>query len=73
MNQEMSKEKLPQIFEGYNADDIWNIDETGCFWRALPGKELGQMKKESKSGKKSEERVTIAFVVNISESPATLN
>lgn len=58
------KERLPQIVEGYKAEDIWNVDETGCFWRALPDKGLGQMKKECKGGKKSKHRVTIAFFVN---------
>jgi hypothetical protein len=58
------KERLPQILEGYKAEDIWNVDETGCFWKALPDKGLGQMKAECKGGKKSKHRVTIAFFVN---------
>ena len=32
------KERLPHILEGYSPEDIWNLDETGCFWRALPDK-----------------------------------
>ena len=32
------KERLPEILEGYTAQNIWNIDETECFWRALPEK-----------------------------------
>ena len=66
------RERLPQIVEGYNTEDIWNIDATGCFWKALPDKGLGQVKKECKGGKKSKLRVTIAFIVNAaggSESP----
>ena len=39
-------------------------DETGCFWRALSDKRLGQMKQDCKDGKKSKHRVTIAFFVN---------
>ena len=23
---------------GWNACDVWNMDETGCFWRGLPEK-----------------------------------
>ena len=58
------KERLPQILEGYKAEDIWNVDETGCFWKALPNKGMVQMKTECKGGKKSKHRVTIAFFVN---------
>ncbi len=32
------KERLPELVEGYSTDDIWNMDETGLFWRALPDK-----------------------------------
>lgn len=58
------KERLPEIVQGYKPQDIWNIDETGCFWKALPDKGLGQMKAECKGGKKSKQRLTIAFFVN---------
>ena len=29
------KERLPELVRGYPAENIWNLDETGCFWRAL--------------------------------------
>ena len=32
-----SMERLPEIIQGYSADDIWNIDESGLFFKALPG------------------------------------
>ena len=32
------KERLPQILDGYDRKDIWNMDETGCFWKTLPDK-----------------------------------
>ena len=35
------KERIPEIIHGYSAKDIWNMEETGCFWRALPDKGLG--------------------------------
>ena len=53
------KEQLPEILEGYTAQDIWNIDETGCFWRALLREE-----KFCHGGKKSKLRVTVALFVN---------
>lgn len=55
------KERLPQILVGYKAEDIWNVVETGCFWKTLPDK---GMKTEWNGGKKSKHRVTIAFFVN---------
>ena len=30
------KKRLPEILWGYKKEDIYNLDETGCFWRALP-------------------------------------
>ena len=45
-------ERLPLILEGYEAQDIWNTDETGCFWKALPDKGLAERKKQCKGGKK---------------------
>ena len=58
------KERLPHILKGYSAQDIWNLDETGCFWRALPDKSFGQRTKECKGGKKSKQRMTVTFIVN---------
>ena len=34
------KERLPDILHGYSTDDIWNLDETGCFWRAFAGQRI---------------------------------
>ena len=50
---------------GYKAEDVWNKDETGCFYRALPDKSLSEKKKECKGGEKSKERLTIAFFANV--------
>lgn len=58
------KERLPELLEGKKAEDIWNLDETGCFWRALPDKGLCQKSKACKGGKKSKERITVALIVN---------
>ena len=58
------KERLPDILHGYSADDIWNLDETGCFWRALPDKGFNQRAKDCKGGKQSKQRITVTFIVN---------
>ena len=65
-------QRVPSVIEGYEARNIWNTDETGCFWRALPDKGLGTAKQECKGGKKSKHRITVTIFVNAlgeSESP----
>ena len=57
------KERLPELVEGYAKDDIWNMDETGVFWQALPDRGFGSKGRQCKGGKKSKQRVTIAFFV----------
>ena len=58
------KERLPEIVQGYSSEDVWNLDETGFFWKALPDKGFGQKVKECKGGKKCKQRITITFIVN---------
>ena len=45
-------ERLKSIMAGYKAEDAWNEDKTGCFYRALPNKSLSERKKECKGGEK---------------------
>ena len=40
------------------------MTETGCFYRALPEKSLSEKAKICKGGKKSKERLTVAFFVS---------
>ena len=58
------KERLPEILEGYSEENIFNMDETGCFWQALPEKGFAKKGETCKGGKKSKLRITIAFFVN---------
>ena len=58
------KERLPEILQGYKKEDIYNFDETGYFWRALPERGFAQRGKQCMGGKKSKHRFTIAFLVN---------
>ena len=58
------KERLGSIIFGYAMQDIWNMDETGWFYRALPDKSLSEKAKKCKGGKKSKERLTVAFFVS---------
>lgn len=57
------KERLPQILEGYEKDNIWNMDKMGVFWQALPEHGFGQKGKRCYGGKKTKKRVTLAFFI----------
>ena len=37
-------ERLVELTRGYELADIWNMDETGCFFKALPEKGLAEKK-----------------------------
>jgi len=58
------KERLPEVLQGYAKRDIWNLDETGVFWKALPERGFVQKGRSCKGGKKSKQRFTIAFIAN---------
>ena len=47
------KERLPEVVRGYDKDNIWNMDETGVFWQALPETGFGQ-KEEGMQGREAE-------------------
>ena len=44
-------ERLPVLVKGYELKDVLNADETGLYWRALPGKSLSVKGKKCKGGK----------------------
>ena len=35
-----------ELCEVYQLKDIWNMDESGCFFKALPSKDLAQKGKK---------------------------
>ena len=41
-------ERLQELTEGYSSENIWNMDESGCFFKALPDADLVQKGKKSK-------------------------
>ena len=59
------KERLPDLISGYKPDDIYNMDETGLFYRALPDRTLDIKGQECTSGKKVKERITLALCVSM--------
>ena len=56
------KEKLPSIVDGYR--NIYNMDETGLFYHALPEKSLREKGGSCSGGKKSKDRITASLCVN---------
>ena len=58
------KERLPEILQGYEKRNVYNLDETGCFWRALPNRGFIEKGKRCSGGKKSKLRFTIGLLVN---------
>ena len=57
-------ERIRELTKGYELRDVWNMDETGCFFQALPARGLVEKGKRAKGGKKSKQRFTLAFFVS---------
>ena len=51
--------RLPSICEGYTSKDIFNADETGLYYRALPNKSMTVKGKTNRGGKNSKERISV--------------
>ena len=51
-------ERINELIEGYSMENIWNMDESGYFFKTLPDKGLIEKGKQVKGGK------TVAFFVN---------
>ncbi|KAE9546906.1 hypothetical protein FO519_009882 [Halicephalobus sp. NKZ332] len=60
--QEVLRDKLMK----YPADDIFNVDETGLFWRIMPNRTLAFKSEKCMGNKKSKERITILVGANAS-------
>ena len=55
------KARLPGLCKDYNIKDIFNADETGLFFRALPNKTLATKGETCHGGKMSKERLSVLF------------
>lgn len=51
--------RLESVCRGFLPRDIFNADETGLFYRAMPTKSMTVRGEEAKGGKKSKERITV--------------
>lgn len=58
------QQMLPPLLEGYDPDDIYNLDETGLFFKCLPDKTLAFKGERCHGGKSSKERITVVPICN---------
>ena len=56
---------LPGLLRDYDANDIYNADETALYFRALPDGTLAFKSESSGGSKKSKERVTVLVATNM--------
>jgi hypothetical protein len=59
-------ERVKVLISGYELVNVWNEDETGCFYCALPDQTLSERNKECRGGKKAKERISITVFANAS-------
>lgn len=68
--------QLPSLIKDYDMKDIFNADETGLFYRALPTKSLAFKCSNSHGSKKVKHRITIMFCASAlgeKEQPLIIN
>ena len=58
------KARLPKICEGYALRDIYNLDESGLFYRNLPDYSLAIKGEDCTGGKKAKQRITLVFIAS---------
>ena len=59
------KEKLPQLCEGYKSENIFNMDETGLFFRDTTRYTFHKKGDDCAGGKRSKERLTVALCASM--------
>ena len=55
---------LPTILSQFKAEDIYNVDECGLFYQALPNRSLHLSKEKCHGGKQSKVRITVLCGAN---------
>jgi len=59
------KERFPEILQGNAKRDIWNLDETGVFWKHCPNMVLFKKVDLAKEERKASKGLAyVAFIVN---------
>ncbi|CAF4851692.1 unnamed protein product, partial [Rotaria socialis] len=59
------RDRLSSIIDEYDPNDVYNADETGLFFKALPNRSLVTVKETCKGGKRSKERCTVLLCTNM--------
>ena len=59
------KDGLSLILKSYHANDIYNADETGLFFKLMPDKTLELKNVQCRGGKRSKERLTLLVCANM--------
>jgi hypothetical protein len=59
--QNLWKQNLPNIIQGYDTRDIRNVDEIGLLWKGVPNRNLFLQGEKCKVGKLAKERLTIVL------------
>ena len=62
---EQWKSTLRELMDGYEHKDIFNVDETGYFYRSLPDRTLATKRDECKGGKLAKDRVTVVLTCSM--------
>lgn len=65
---EWKQQTLIPILQQYKAEDVFNADETGLYWRLLPDKTHAVAGETCSGGKNSKERVTVLVCTNMTGS-----
>ena len=64
--EQYSQTVLKALLERYNADDIYNVDKTGLFYKLLPDRTYAFKGEECHGGKLSKDRITLLLGSNMS-------
>ena len=52
---------------GYKVRNVWNLDETGCFYRVITEKSLAEKKSDCKGREKSKTTIENCFYCKFSQ------
>ena len=58
------KSRLLSMIEHYKPEDVFNVDETGLFFKLMPDKSMVVDKNDCRGGKKSKDRYTVMLCGN---------
>ncbi len=55
---------FPEMIAGFDSRDVFNADETGLFYKALPSGTMAAKGSQPSGGKVQKERITLLFLCN---------